>query len=184
MASAKVTLEIHVEDFYHAVRDRFYWPGFIWPQTLQTCQRLLTILTQSGVCATWYILGDVAQKAPQLVKDLQANGQAIGSHGHWHQHGEREGDASDQLARKVLPACVGYRSPFWDTTPRPGMAGGTFFRTLPYRWLKWEITRHGVLYLHPHDFSPSWTLWRRRLMFCNPWQRLERLLMEVDFERR
>ena len=175
------SLEIHLEDSYHAVEPPIQWPMYITPPCALAVRELLKRLQTANVHATWYIVGDFAKKAPALIEQIVAAGHQLGSHGYWHRRGEHIGDQGDIQTRELLPTCRGYRSPFWSTTPRPGMAGGVFFRTLPYALLKREIQRHQLLYLHPHDFFPSEKPWRRRVFLCNPWKRLQRLLTELDW---
>ena len=182
-----IRLEVHLEWAEHAIRLPEDWQG---DHQWTVVDRLLGVLDRSnGIAATFYTLGPIAKSlsmTPRGTALLDA-GYRFGSHGYYHRHGEREGDAADFLTRQYLPHCDGYRSPFWDTTPRPGMAGGVFFRTLPYAWLKHEVQKQHVLFLHPHDLEYSGVGGepdRRSYFFCNPWERLERLLTEVDFERR
>jgi len=47
-------------------------------------QRMLALLDRHGVRATFFILGWVARRYPQLVAEIHAAGHEIGSHGHWH----------------------------------------------------------------------------------------------------
>ena len=177
------SLEIHLEAPEHAVSDPTTWPVYLTPEFSLTLKELEERLKKHHVSVTWYMLGFIAHLYPEIPERLLKAGHHLGSHGYFHRHGEREGGISDLRARRYLPECVGYRSPFWDTTPRPGLAGGFFFRTLPYPVLKREIKRQGVLYLHPHDFYDSHLgPWTRRMFLCNPWTRLERLLTELPFD--
>ena len=183
-----IRLEVHLEWPWHAVSLPEMWiPSYSsnWTHWWDTVFRLTLQLNRHHVPVTFYTIGEIAKESPNNLQMLLDQGHHLGSHGYFHRHHEREGDTSDFMTRQYLPECVGYRSPFWDTTPRPGMAGGVFFRTLPYQMLKREVEQQRVLYLHPHDLEPSdGGPIRRQLFFCDPWQRLERLLTEVDFERR
>jgi len=128
----------------------------------------------------------VAQRHPKLLADLVAESHTIGSHGYYHRHGEYEGDYSDVLARKYFaPHRVhGYRSPYWDTTQKPGWSGGGFLRLLPYTILRQNILRSGVLWLHPHDIdvqTPIRSL-RRRLGLQSAYRKFYRLLTELHFD--
>lgn len=177
------SLEIHLEWPWHALWLPEAWLDGDW-WGVEVAHRLRRMLARHHVQATWYVVGQLAKSYPDLISALAADGHAIGSHGYWHRHGERDGDASDQQTRAVLPHCVGYRSPYWDTTACPGRSGGVWFRVLPYQWLKRNIQRTGVLWLHPHDLE-DWYLGgplRRHLFFCRPWERLERLLTELTWD--
>ena len=143
---------------------------------------LLGKLNHAKVKARFYVLGYIAERWPEFIRQIAQSGHQLGSHGYWHAREEHEGDLFDQRTRALLPSCEGYRSPYWSTTPRPGWSGGVFFRTLPYQWLKWEIERSGIFWIHPHDlYHAQVGPLRRRVFFCDPWKRLDRLLAEVDF---
>lgn len=67
-----------------AMRDRF---GKRVPQTERvvtlTCQ-LLELLSRHGVKGTFFVLGQVGEAFPELVRDIQAEGHELGLHGHDH----------------------------------------------------------------------------------------------------
>ena len=164
----------------HALLDPVHWPKEN-PEANEVVYRLLERLNLHGVHAIFYVLGEVALRCPHMIQLIHRD-HRLGSHGFWHRHGEREGDPSDWLARRYLPECMGYRSPFWDTTPRPGFIGGAYFRMLPYGLMKAEVERTGTFAVHPHDFFPQSTgPLRRRFGTRAAWDRLDRLLTEVSF---
>ena len=47
-------------------------------------RRIMELLHRHGVRATFFVLGWVAQRYPQLVREIHAAGHEIGSHGYWH----------------------------------------------------------------------------------------------------
>lgn len=147
-------------------------------------QPLLRQLERNKVKGVFYVLGYVAQNYPFITGHITDHGHLIGSHGMWHRHNEREGDSSDQLARKHLGSDIyGYRSPYWDNTRCPGISGGTWFRLLPARFIASQVRSSGTLWVHPHDLSrdPQDRYWRHKLFIGNPWEKLEYLLREVDW---
>lgn len=158
-------------------------------------RRLLEALARHQVRATVYVLGEIARQRPHLIRRIHAEGHEVGNHGYWHRHGELEGDESwgqaDEAIRKAvrvtLPSNLPYRSPYWNSTPRPGFAGGKAFRLLPKWLLKREIERQGVFWIHPHDLRslPEWDVWyepwHRHLLLWNPWKRLEWLLETITW---
>ena len=157
--------------------------------------RLLDVLKRYEVQATFYVLGQVADKHPGLVQRIQEDGHRLGSHGYWHVRDEGswwELQARQAIQRAVPGKALGamdYRSPYWDTTPRPGLGGGKGFRLLPKRLLKWEIERTGVFWIHPHDLRSlsdvgEWPVhepWHRSLLLWNPWERVEWLLTHIHW---
>jgi len=46
--------------------------------------RILNLLNRYDVRATFFVLGWVASRFPQLVKDIHGDGHEIASHGYWH----------------------------------------------------------------------------------------------------
>ena len=174
-------VEFHLEWSFHATRLPEFWSEEC-PEGQDITFRFLSLLGRHGVKAHFYVLGHVAEYHPKLIETIEKIGHPIGSHGYWHRHNEWEGDASDQLARTHLPAaCQGYRSPFWDTTPRPGLAGGFFFRVLPYKIILQEIRKTGIMYLHPHDlYHQSRGPLRRRVGQRHVWDKLDRILTEAS----
>jgi polysaccharide deacetylase family protein (PEP-CTERM system associated) len=82
-------LTIDVEDYYHveafqAVIRRQDWSGYerrVYNSTL----KILELLARHEIQATFFILGWVAEQTPGVVKEIQAAGHDIGSHGYAHQ---------------------------------------------------------------------------------------------------
>lgn len=80
-------LTVDVEDWYHTNGlniPREEWdslPATVYPNTI----KLLNLFDEYGVKATFFVLGDVAKKYPQLVKEIVSRGHEIGSHGMNHQ---------------------------------------------------------------------------------------------------
>lgn len=183
MTTARFTVDL--EDWYHALYSPDEWGIRHYSSQLRNLmEELLWFLDRFHIQATFYVLGDVAGQYPELIKELVAKHHQLGSHGFWHRHGEYEGDESDQQTRKLLPSCVSYRSPYWDTTPRPGFCGGVFLRILPYSILKAELLRSKVLWLHPHDLRKMVYIEEplyRKVALGDIWEKLERLAWEVDF---
>ncbi len=147
-------VEIHWEDYYSALVPFERW-GDYRERIQENTFRILWCLKDAGVQATFYCLGYLAEIHPGLLKRIKEDGHHIGSHGYYHRKGESEGDFSDRITRKSLPESVGYRSPYWSTTPMPGWSGGVFFRVLPMRLLIQNIRRSGTLWIHPHDVDES-----------------------------
>jgi polysaccharide deacetylase family protein (PEP-CTERM system associated) len=82
-------LTIDVEDYYHVrafqrVIRREDWSRYesrVYNNTL----KILDLLARHGIQATFFILGWVAEETPRVVKEIQAAGHEIGSHGYAHQ---------------------------------------------------------------------------------------------------
>lgn len=82
-------MTVDVEDYYHVaafakVIDPTSWEQ--WPSRVEAnTRRLLALFEQHNIKITFFILGWVAERYPQLVRDIQAAGHEIASHGYSHQ---------------------------------------------------------------------------------------------------
>lgn len=82
------TFTVDVEDYFQVSAfenciSRDDWDRF--PRRVVTnTERLLDILEQNKVKATFFVLGWVAERCPQLVRQISRAGHEIGSHGYWH----------------------------------------------------------------------------------------------------
>lgn len=117
-------MTIDVEDYFHvsAFADRI--ARHEWDQlesrVVQNTHRLLNLLEHHQIRSTCFILGWVAQKYPQLVRDIQKSGHEIGCHSYWHrlvyQMSPDEFRSDLLTARDVLQeitgeVCTLYRAP-------------------------------------------------------------------------
>ncbi len=81
-------LTIDVEDYFQVSgfeRDirREDWAGYP-SRVVQNTQRILTLLKSHKISATFFILGWVADRHPELVHQIDKAGHEIGSHSYWH----------------------------------------------------------------------------------------------------
>lgn len=79
-------LTIDVEDYYHVQAfaiDPRRW-GDYESRVVANTHRVLRILEEHQVRGTFFILGWVADRFPQLVRDIQRSGHEIGCHSFWH----------------------------------------------------------------------------------------------------
>src|SRR4029077_11344509 len=82
-------LTIDVEEYFQAhayakVIDRADWeriPGRVGANV----RRLLALLAGRGTRATFFVLGWVADRHPEVVREIAAAGHEVGSHGYAHQ---------------------------------------------------------------------------------------------------
>jgi polysaccharide deacetylase family protein (PEP-CTERM system associated) len=192
---------------------------------------LLGILDESGVKATFFVLGWVAERFPALVAGIAEAGHEVASHGYAHRlvyDQTREAFRADvRRAKGLLEAASGapvhgFRAPSYSITPQTlwaldvlieegyrydasifpirhdrygiplsprhpyvlprdagslveapastvrwgplnlPVAGGGYFRILPYAWTKWGIARinsrearPAIFYMHPWEVDPS-----------------------------
>ena len=105
-------------------RDR--WESFP-SRVVANTRRLLALLDRRAVKATFFILGWTAKRQPALVREIEAAGHEIASHGFWHrlvyQQSPDEFRDDIRLGRDVLQDIVGhrvtsYRAPSFSITQR------------------------------------------------------------------
>lgn len=103
------------------------WPQSTWDRNLpisdraaQNTRRLLHLLRETGVGATMFVLGKLAERFPSLVKEIQADGHEVACHGHGHLEVGRQSPAefladvrrSKDLLEQIIGERVrGYRAP-------------------------------------------------------------------------
>jgi len=79
----KNALTIDLEEWYHPELVRRHVNDF-QPQISKSTNQILQILKKHNVKATFFVLGDVAKKNPQLIKQIYDEGHEIASHGMSH----------------------------------------------------------------------------------------------------
>jgi polysaccharide deacetylase family protein (PEP-CTERM system associated) len=117
-------LTIDVEDYFHVSAFAPYIPRGEWDKQEsrieQNVDRILHLLADYGARATFFTLGWVAERHPQLVRRIVAGGHELASHGFAHQRASEQSPEaffSDiQLAKIVLEDTCGtevrgYRAP-------------------------------------------------------------------------
>jgi polysaccharide deacetylase family protein (PEP-CTERM system associated) len=125
--SRPLLLSIDFEDWHQLMRRRIGvadWerPG---PALQRQTERLLTLLDELGVKATFFVLGLAARTHPGLIEEVAARGHEIGCHGDMHRL--VSGQDRDSFAADVRSACntiealtgrrpVGYRAPAFSIT--------------------------------------------------------------------
>ena len=78
-------LTIDVEDYYSVMaRDRLDLALAPTSAVVRNTERMLEVLADHGVRATFFILGEVAEAFPKLVADIAGAGHEIGVHGFYH----------------------------------------------------------------------------------------------------
>ena len=228
-------MSIDVEDYFHVsvfdgIVPRSQWES-MESRVCANTERLLDIFDEYEVRSTFFVLGWVGERHPELVRTISARGHEVASHGYAHRlvYDQTRAAFRDDVRRaKMLleDACgravVGYRAPSYSITPRslwaldvlieegyrydssifpirhdrygipvsdrrpyridrpagslievPGsttqvgplnlpVAGGGYFRILPYRWTRWGMARVNelelrptVFYLHPWEIDPT-----------------------------
>lgn len=117
-------LTVDVEDYFHVSRCRYVVPREKWDALPQRARRnvhrALHLLAESNTHATFFVLGWVAERCPELVRDIQAGGHEVASHGCLHRLVSEQSAAEfreDVRKAKLLleeitgSEVLGYRAP-------------------------------------------------------------------------
>jgi len=82
-------LTIDVEDYYHVSAFESVIPYRDWEQfesrVEQNTHRILELLDQYKTKATFFVLGWVAERQPNLIRAISERGHEVASHGYAHQ---------------------------------------------------------------------------------------------------
>lgn len=228
-------MSIDVEDYFHVSVFDGIVPRSQWERmesrVCRNTERLLDIFAEYKVRSTFFVLGWVAERHPELVRRIAGAGHEVASHGYAHRliydqtlpaFREDVRRAKTLLEDTSGLKVVGYRAPSYSITPRslwaldvlleegyqydssifpirhdrygipvsgrkpypiertkgalievPGsttrvgplnlpVAGGGYFRILPYWWTRWGIARvnareqrSAIFYLHPWEIDPE-----------------------------
>jgi polysaccharide deacetylase family protein (PEP-CTERM system associated) len=122
---------VDVEDYFHVeafARDvsRDDWPSFP-SRVVRNTMRLLDLTSSYGVRGTFFVLGWVAQRFPELVREIRDRGHEIGCHSYWHrmiytlspiEFDEDTRRAKDAIETAAGVAVTGYRAPTFSVTKR------------------------------------------------------------------
>jgi polysaccharide deacetylase family protein (PEP-CTERM system associated) len=126
MEYAKVTnaLTIDVEDYFQVSAFAPHIPRKEWPtrecRVERNVDRILGMLDQHGIKATFFTLGWIAERYPELVRRIVAEGHELASHGYGHERANEQTAAAFfadiNLAKLILEDLAGhevkgYRAP-------------------------------------------------------------------------
>lgn len=126
MPAAKITnaLTIDVEDYFQVSAFAPHIPRSDWPtrecRVERNVDRILAMLDQHESKATFFILGWIAERYPELIRRIVAEGHEVASHGYGHERATDQTAAAFfadiNLAKLILEDLVGqevkgYRAP-------------------------------------------------------------------------
>ncbi len=120
----KNILTFDIEDWYHPnLADKQLLQGItLEDRVVEPTLRILNMLDETRNTATFFVVGDVAEKFPELVREMAARGHEVGSHGYRHnlvydydksQFKSDLRQALEALNRAVDSEVIGYRAPSW-----------------------------------------------------------------------
>src|SRR3990167_6337483 len=116
-------MTIDVEDYYHVAAFAKVIKTDEWDRypsrVVANTQQLLALFERKGIHATFFVLGWVAERYPELVREIDQQGHEIASHGFSHQLiysqtpevFREETHKSKQLLEQIVQKpCDGYRA--------------------------------------------------------------------------
>lgn len=122
-------MSIDVEDWFQVENYARIIPRGEWPRcelrVVDNVRRLLDLLGRADVRATFFVLGWVAERCPDLVRDIARAGHEVASHGWSHTPVWRLSEAAfaDEVSRSRLlleelsaQPVIGYRAPTFSIT--------------------------------------------------------------------
>jgi len=120
-------ITVDLEDWYQGIEQPFETWGRFEDRLHVGLDRLLDILDQSKVKATFFVLGWISEKHPEIIRQIAGLGHEIGSHGYNHEKlydmtpdsfvsflDRAKKATEDATGQPVL----GHRAPYWTLTRR------------------------------------------------------------------
>jgi polysaccharide deacetylase family protein (PEP-CTERM system associated) len=148
---------VDVEDYFHASAFRVSAPPEAWddfePRVLANTRHIMAMLEAHHTVGTFFVLGWVAERFPELVRELAGRGHEVACHGHMHrsitemtqaEFASEIGDAKRAIEAAVDESVLGFRAPNYSI---PDVA----------HWAFDELRNGGFRY----DSSVFPTRWRR-----------------------
>jgi polysaccharide deacetylase family protein (PEP-CTERM system associated) len=120
-------ITVDLEDWFQGIEQPFVSWGRFESRLRVGLDRLLDILDQSGVKATFFVLGWIAEKHPEIIRQIVGMQHEIASHGYNHEklydmtpdsfvsHLERAKKVTEDAAGQPV---LGHRAPFFSLTRR------------------------------------------------------------------
>lgn len=136
-------LSVDVENWYDGNLHRQAYRGPRDGRVEAETEALLALLAESGVRATFFVLGRVAARFPALVRELHAQGHEVASHGYDHElvyQQTPERFLADLTSSKSLledligQPVLGYRAPSWSVTAATLAWAPTLIARAGYRY--------------------------------------------------
>lgn len=119
-------LTVDLEDWYHicGVAENILPSEWVKYESrvIRNTDKVLSILRQHNAKATFFVLGYIAEKEPDLIKTVHKEGHEIATHGYYHRRiFELSKDEFEEDAKKSIDVLesiagekvIGYRAPEW-----------------------------------------------------------------------
>jgi polysaccharide deacetylase family protein (PEP-CTERM system associated) len=140
-------LTIDVEEHFqvHAfetVIDRSTWDSYP-SRVVGNTRRILRLLAEYDVRATFFVLGWIADRHPDLVKEIAMNGHEVATHGYWHEliYRQTPDEFAEDLCRSLEAISRALRS--WQPA---GYRAPAFSITKQSLWALDILRNHSIVY--------------------------------------
>jgi len=134
-------LTVDLEDWYHVcgaggLSAPLHWDEYESRVTRNT-RMILSLLQRRGARATFFVLGYIAEREPELIRAIARDGHEVATHGHFHRRvfemtpAQFEVDLARSLAAITAATgepVIGYRAPEWSIRPHTQWALGLLRR--------------------------------------------------------
>lgn len=139
-------MTIDVEDYYHVSAFESVVSVSDWLGRESRVERntrlLLDILDEAHTCATFFVLGWIAERHPDLVREVTRRGHEVASHGYMHQRVYTQTPEKfreeTRLSKKILEDMIG--------KPVSGYRAASYSITLKSLWALDILIEEGFLY--------------------------------------
>jgi polysaccharide deacetylase family protein (PEP-CTERM system associated) len=124
-------LSVDVEDYFQVEAFAGTIPRETWDQypcrVVENCNRLLEMFDRYQVKATFFVLGWIAKRFPEIIREIHNRGHELACHSFWHrrvdsltpaQFRSDTRDACDAIEQAASVGLRGYRAPTWSITRR------------------------------------------------------------------
>jgi polysaccharide deacetylase family protein (PEP-CTERM system associated) len=124
-------MTIDVEDYFHVSAFEKISPPPSWQgrelRVERNAEKVLSILAEAGVKSTFFVLGWVADRCPDMIRRIAREGHEIASHGYGHRRvtTQQRAEFREDIRRSkhlledlIGTAVVGYRAPSYSISPR------------------------------------------------------------------
>lgn len=141
----------------------------------ETTHYLLDLLRRHDIKSIFYCVGWLYDNKQDLVKLIKEDGHIIGDHTYFH-------STNPTIRFKEERP---FRAPRWIGEKRL-FSGGFWFRLMPYWWIKREVEKEGIFFIHPHDVvleHPNCGIrtFDRNIGLKTSRDKLERLVREIEW---
>jgi len=119
-------LTVDLEDWYHICGVEDYSNTLKWDayesRIVRNANKVLSLLRTYNAKATFFVLGYIAFKEPELIKDIKKEGHEIATHGFWHRRifemtedefEEDVGKSISAISSITKERVTGFRAPEW-----------------------------------------------------------------------